>query len=78
MVKAGENSDYDPDSEVNLDFELWTTLRYNFFAAAPTPIDSWKSQLDFQVDVESRGLFIADSCETQTREACPYQKVRSC
>jgi hypothetical protein len=46
---------------MELEFELWAGLRYNFFAAAPPPVDTWKSQLDFQVDVESRGLHIADS-----------------
>lgn len=69
MVKAGENSGYDPELAVNLDFELWAAFRYNFFAAAPPPVDSWESQLDFQVDVESRGLFIADSCDARIREA---------
>ncbi len=68
-VKAGENSGYDPDSETELEFELWAGLRYNFFAAAPPPVDTWKSQLDFQVDIESRGLYIADSCGTEIRDA---------
>src|SRR6267154_472279 len=69
MVRAGENSGYDPESEMELEFELWAGLRYNFFAAAPPPVDTWKSQSDFRVDVESRGLHIADSCDTRTREA---------
>ncbi len=68
-VKAGPNSGYDPDSEVELEFELWAGLRYNFFAAAPPPVDTWKSQLDFQVDVESRGLHLADSCDNEIRDA---------
>lgn len=69
MVKAGENSGYDPELQVNLDFKLWAGLRYKFFAASPPPVDSWESQLDFQVEVESRGLLIADSCAQHLREA---------
>ena len=69
LVKAGENSGYDPNSEGPLEFELWAGLRYNFFSAAPPPVDTWQSQLDFQVNVESRGLHIADSCDPKIREA---------
>jgi hypothetical protein len=69
MVKSGENSGYDPDSDMELEFKLWAGLRYNFFAAAAPPIDTWESQLDFQVDVKSRGLQIADACEERVREA---------
>jgi hypothetical protein len=68
-VKAGENSGYDPDSDVELEFELWAGIRYNFFAAAPPPPDQWKSQLDFRVDVESRGLHVAAACDSGVREA---------
>jgi hypothetical protein len=69
MVKTGENSGYDPDSDVELEFKLWAGLRYNFFAAAPPPVSTWESQLDFQVDVKSRGLHIADRCEQKVRSA---------
>ena len=69
MVKAGENSGYDPQSELELEFELWASLRYSFFAAAPPPVSTWKSQLDFCVDVQSRGLHIADSCEPLLKKA---------
>ena len=31
MVKAGENSGYDPDLDIELGFELWADLRYSFF-----------------------------------------------
>jgi len=68
-VKAGENSGYDPDSDMELEFELWAGVRYNFFAAAPPPPDQWKSQLDFQVDVEWRGLHVAATCDPEVRRA---------
>jgi hypothetical protein len=69
MVKAGKNSGYDPDSDMELEFELWASVRYNFFAAAPPPPDQWESQLDFQVDVKARGLHVAAACDPGVREA---------
>ncbi len=69
MVKAGQNSGYDPDSDMELEFELWAGVRYNFFAAAPPPPDQWESQLDFQVDVETRGLHVAATCDLEVRRA---------
>lgn len=70
MVKAGENSGYDPDSDMELEFELWAGIRYNFFAAAPPPPpDQWESQLDFQVNVEARGLHVAAACDLAVRRA---------
>jgi hypothetical protein len=68
-VKAGENSGYDPDSDMELEFELWAGVRYNFFAAAPPAPDRWVSQLDFQVDVEARGLHVAGTCDPEVRKA---------
>jgi hypothetical protein len=69
LVRVGENTGYDPDSKVELEFLLWAGLRYHFFAAAPAPFDTWKSQLDFKVDVKSRGLHIADACDEKVRAA---------
>jgi hypothetical protein len=31
MVKAGPNSGYDPDLDIDLGFELWSRVRYQFF-----------------------------------------------
>ncbi len=63
------NSGYDPNLDMELEFELWAGLRYNFFAAGPPPYDTWESQLDFQVDVDSRGLHVAESCDQKVRKA---------
>jgi hypothetical protein len=68
-VKAGENSGYNPDLDIPLEFGFWASLRYSFFAAPAPPIDSWKSQLDFKVDVASRGLHVADGCTPDVRGA---------
>ncbi len=68
-IKAGPNSGYDPDGDMPLEFSLWATLRYNFFATSQPPYETWKSQLDFKVDVESRGLHISDSCDDAVKSA---------
>ena len=68
-VKAGPNSGYDPDADMPLEFELWAGLRYNFFATGPPPYDTWKSQLDFKVDVQSTGLHISSSCDESIKNA---------
>lgn len=69
MIKAGPNSGYDPDGDMPLEFALWAGLRWNFFAAGPPPYETWKSQLDFQVDVESRGLHVSDACDEVVKTA---------
>ena len=69
QVKAGENSGYDPNDDMDLSFMLWAGLRWQFFAAPPVPPEQWKDEFDWQVDVESRGLFVAESCGTVLREA---------
>ena len=68
-VKAGHNSGYDPNLDMELEFELWATVRWNFFATAPPDPYTWKSQLDFQIDVASRGLHVAESCDERVRSA---------
>jgi len=68
-VKVGENSGYDTDLDVELEFELWATLRWKFFALGPPPYDTWKSQLDFQADVASSGLHVAARCDPGVRDA---------
>ena len=67
QVKAGKNSGYDPETEIDLAFELWASLRSNFFAADPDgPVDH---QRDWCIDVASRGLCIAESCSSALRDA---------
>jgi hypothetical protein len=68
QVKAGNNSGYEPDLDLDLAFVLWVGLRWNFIAAPP-PIETWTSQLDFQADVASRGLYIAETCSHELRSA---------
>ncbi len=68
-IKAGPNSGYDSDGDMPLEFSLWATLRYNFFSTSQPPYETWKSELDFKVDVESRGLHISDSCDDAVKSA---------
>jgi len=55
---------YDADSDVDiaLGFILWTEIRYKFFCVDPPPIDTWRSQLDFQAKVEPYGLYVSPLC----------------
>lgn len=70
-VRAGENSGYDPNLEIELGFEFWASLRYSFFKAPqpkPGPIpDDPVGELMF--DVENYGLHISSSCSTELRHA---------
>jgi len=70
-VRAGENSGYDPDLEIELGFELWASLRYSFFKASqpkpgPVPGDP-VGELIF--DVENYGLHVSSSCTANLQEA---------
>ena len=74
QVKAGKNSGYDPEDEIDLAFELWAGSRRDFFAAAPpVPVDQW----DWCVDVASRGLYIADGCSSALATTPPEPVPRS-
>jgi hypothetical protein len=67
LVKAGPNSGYDPDLVVELDFELWASVRYQFFnGGLPTKVESNEAMV---VNVEPYGLHIAESCSPKLREA---------
>lgn len=65
-VKAGERLGFD-DLEVTLDFELNAELRHHFFASAVPA--SPRSDLDFWVDVGSKGLHVSSTCDENLRYA---------
>lgn len=71
FVRAGENSGYEPDLQIELGLELWASLRYQFFKApCPNPgaiLDDPAGDLIF--DVENYGLHIADSCPQFLKKA---------
>jgi hypothetical protein len=68
-LKAGENSGYDPNLDIELGFEMWASTRRNFFADPPPPYETWKSQLDWEVDASARSLHVAASCDSAVRDA---------
>lgn len=78
-VRAGEGSGYDSELEIELGFELWASLRYQFFKAPqprPGPIsDDLVGEMIF--DVENYGLHISDKCCTNLREAA-LQRFGEC
>jgi len=66
-VKAGPSSGYDPDLDVGLGFELWATVRYQFFnGRLPAEINSNEGMV---VEVAPYGLYVANSCRSTLRTA---------
>jgi len=62
-VRAGENSGYDPDLQIEIGFELWANLRYWLFRSA-VPI---RTDDPTNFKVEGYGLYIAPSCSDVLR-----------
>ena len=70
MVKAGENSGYDPELDIELGFELWADLRNSFFMSGqPTPRSEDDPRSLSTVNVADYGLHIATSCAEALRVA---------
>jgi hypothetical protein len=67
LVKAGPNSGYDPDLHIELGFELWVSVRYQFFNGGLP--DNVQSNEDMVVEVAPYGLHIAESCSPKLRDA---------
>jgi hypothetical protein len=68
VVKAGPNSGYDPDMEIELGFEMWASLRYCFFSAGPVT-EQDEIYNGALTKVGANGLFIAPSCNAGLRAA---------
>lgn len=69
-VKAGENSGYDPDMDIELGFELWAGIRYNFLSAPPPDPDDWaEDEIQPIANVQPYGLHISDSAGCDLRDA---------
>lgn len=66
-IKAGDNSGYDPDTDIEIGFEMWAGIRNNFFSTPPCQPDKWDSQLDFIAKVGKKGLFISDNCTDEIK-----------
>lgn len=69
-VRAGEESGYDPETRIEIGFELWASLRY-LLIQSPQPIrpligDDVHAYPVFQV--QGYGLYLAPSCSEDLRE----------
>ncbi|SFP95650.1 DUF3800 domain-containing protein [Hymenobacter arizonensis] len=64
MVKSGENSGYEPDSDMELGFEMWATLRYTFFNKG-TSEHAGDHTRDSMVKVEPYGLYVSELCSIE-------------
>jgi hypothetical protein len=62
MVKAGDNSGYEPDLDINLGFEMWATIRYTFFNEG-SRIYTDDPIADATFKVEPYGLYISELCD---------------
>lgn len=67
VVKASENSGYEPDLDIELGFEMWATLRYTLFNKGST-IYTDDPIADAIVKVEPHGLFISEYCDRHLTE----------
>lgn len=66
-VKAGENSGYPPDLEVELGFEMWANVRWLFFNGGfPSKFETHE---DFIVNVADYGLHIYENCSEQIKQS---------
>jgi hypothetical protein len=66
-IKVGDNSGYDPDTDIEIGFEMWAGVRYNFFSTPPPHPDEWDSQLDCVAKVDEKGLFISNNCSDKVK-----------
>ena len=65
-VKAGENSGYDPDMDIEIGFEMWASIRYNFLCQSK---ENPKDDFDMAVyDVKPYGLYISEYCKPELEE----------
>jgi hypothetical protein len=67
-VKAGVDSGYDPNLDIDLAFELWASVRYSLFTR--DRIDAEKDPIEgFTVDTGSYALYLDPSCPSTLKEA---------
>ena len=68
-TKAGPNSRYDSDVDIEIGFELWTTMRYCFFTKDTIDIDNPDIISGFTVDTGKYAVHIAKSCPKELSSA---------
>jgi Protein of unknown function (DUF3800) len=69
IVRVGEEAGYSPDTEMELGFEMWASLRWHFFSGeALARIDEDIAQA-MTVPTEDYALFVAPTCPVPIAEA---------
>ncbi len=65
-VKAGENSGYDPDLEIEIGFELWASTRYNILGVINEDfLNGYGHPIKL---TEPFGLYISEYCDDNLRK----------
>lgn len=72
VVKVGENSGCEPESEIELGFEMWATIRHTFFAQMDKPFTA-DLIASLTVEVEPYGFYISDLCDKKLKDAARKQ-----
>jgi hypothetical protein len=67
MVKCGPDSGYEIDSEMELGFEMFATVRYVFFNKGTTEVSEDIIKMA-TVQVEPYGLYISDLCNEDLKQ----------
>ena len=66
-VKAGDNSGYEPDLEIELGFELWAGIRYNLLGEID--MERFETGDGFPMKMtEPYGLYISEFCNNELKE----------
>ena len=71
-VKAGDDSGYDPNEDIDLGFEIWASLRYVFFKELSKELKG-DFIADATLDVEPYGLYVSELCDDELAS-----NVRAC
>lgn len=66
-VRLGEESGYGPETDMELGFEMWATLRYSLFNEGSTKFTG-DPIADATVKVEPYGLYVSEYCDSKLSE----------
>jgi len=70
LVKAGENSGYDPDSDMELGFEMYATIRYSLIGEFAPYVETLSDvSLQPMLILDKYGLVISEKLEEKTKLA---------
>jgi hypothetical protein len=67
-VKAGLNSGYDPHLDIEIGFEMWAILRYQFFTEDSPDLDTDPIE-GFTLDTATYALYVPEYCSQHLNDA---------